>query len=186
MKNHTLRLSLMAISAVLFLGSCQKENINALSGPNDQPASGSNLKAGKSPVAGTSASGQGTLTLNDKFQHFAFHAKKSATGEVSGSFETHSPGQNLDVHGTVVCLNVVGNSAVVTAQVTRINDDNTWGVVVGGFIAFRVVDNGEGSKAPSDQFSDYFFSGGYQWDCNAPVLQTLGLYTIEGGNIQVK
>jgi hypothetical protein len=183
MKKHSLSISMIAFAAILFLGSCQKENLSSDLNGSGQPSAAGNLKAGKALGTGSSANGQGTLTFNDRFQHFAFHANKSASGISSGSVELHSPGQGTMLHAEVLCLNVFGTEAIVTAQVTRVNDGNPYGIVVGTFLTFKVKDNGEGSKAAPDQFTDAYPMS-YQRDCNASF--NIPYQDIESGNIQVK
>lgn len=174
---------MVAFATVLFLGSCQKEGMNSDLRPADPTGASAGLKAGKAKGAGVSANGQGTLMFNDRFQHFAFHASKDVNGGVSGSFELHSPGQDVKIHAEVLCLNVTGNQAIVTAQVTRVNEDNEFLLEVGTFITFKVKDNGEGANSPPDQFTDAYPLP-YQRDCNLPF--NIALQDILSGNIQVK
>jgi hypothetical protein len=134
--------------------------------------------------SGPSANGQGALVpigATDN-QQFAFHANTDKNGAVSGSWESHSPGQNVDTHGDITCLTVLpdGKTAFMTGVVTQVNADNPFGIVVGTPIWFKVQDNGEGSKAAEDLFSDYYFGVG---TC---ANFTPALRPILNGNFQVK
>lgn len=131
-----------------------------------------------------SANGQGTLTLPylNGTQHFSFHAQTDASNNVTGSFETKSPGQDIRVHGNIDCLNVLadGKTAVMTGLVTQVTGEG-FPIAVGDRIWFKVQDNGEGANSPADKFSDYFVFGG---SCNSNFIVTMNAIT--GGNIQVK
>ncbi len=181
--NYKLHFSAVAVAAVLFLGSCQKESVNTdlnAAGGAGNPIS---LKAGNANGPGVSANGQGALIFNERFQHFSFHAKKDADGTVAGNVIIHSPGQETNLQAEVVCLMVNGTEATVTALITKATEDNPYGIEVGRFIVFKVKDNGEGSGAPADQFTDAYPTT-VQRDCNLPL--NIALVDIVAGNIQVK
>ncbi len=132
-----------------------------------------------------SANGQGAILapyMNGQVQTFSFHANTANNGTVSGSFQSNSPGQNIQVHGNINCLVVLadGKTAAMRGVVTRVNANNPFGVVVGTVIWFKVQDNGEGSNAAADQFSDYY--PGFDLCGNAQV----DMFEIVAGNIQVK
>ncbi|MBC7382714.1 MAG: hypothetical protein H7296_06915 [Bacteroidia bacterium] len=136
------------------------------------------------PPPGPSANGQGKLQLsymNGETATFSFHASKDAAGNVSGSWEARSPGQDCRQHGTITCLTVLpdGKTAIMSGEVTK-SDGTCLGYGAGTPIWFRVVDNGEGSNAAPDTFTDYYFFAG---NCgNFGVTN----HPITGGNIQVK
>lgn len=179
---------MMALSAVLFLGSCQKENVsNDLASGNGSNTSSLKTGDGSQNEANgkvSSASGEATLTVEGRFQHVSFHALKSADGTVSGSLVLHSPGQDVSLKADVYCLTVTGNEAVVGVQVTSSTEGNIWNIEVGSILAFKVVDNGEGSKAAPDQFTDVYGPYPGPRDCDRPF--NAPLWDIVGGNIQVK
>ena len=140
------------------------------------------ITAFKSAPPGPSINGQGTLNaayLNGT-QHFSFHASKNSAGNVSGTFESKSPGQEIRVHGNIDCFNILadGKTAYVSGVVTEVVGEG-YPIAVGNHIWFKIQDNGEGANAAADKFSDYFVFG---------VCQNLnvGLQDITGGNIQVK
>src|SRR5688500_12794736 len=69
------------------------------------------------------ATGQAALLLghlNGRIQHFSFHVVKDANGNVTGTWESKSPGQDLRTHGTLNCLTFIDNqTAFMTGVVTQ-------------------------------------------------------------------
>ena len=132
-----------------------------------------------------SANGQATLTLPylNGTQHFSFHARTDGSGNVTGSFETKSPGQDIRVHGNIDCLTVLadGKTAIMSGIATQVVG-NGFPIAVGNRVYFKVLDNGEGANAAGDKFSDYYLSGATTCGTNLP----LDMNNIDGGNIQVK
>ena len=134
----------------------------------------------------SSANGQGGLTLdymNGQQQQFSFHATKDANGNVSGSWESNSPGQDIRTHGNIECLTILadGKTAVMSGVVTQVEGNGFPGVTPGAHVWFKVQDNGEGANATEDTFSDYFFVSNTTC-ANFNVV----LHPIDNGNIQVK
>ena len=142
------------------------------------------VTAFKSLPPGPSANGQATLTLPylNGTQHFSFHAKTDGSGNVTGSFESKSPGQDIRIHGNIDCLTILtdGKTAIMTGVVTQVVG-NGFPVLPGDRIYFKVQDNGEGANSAGDKFTDYFVYGG---SCGNNF--NLEMFTIDGGNIQVK
>jgi hypothetical protein len=117
---------------------------------------------------------------------------------VTGSFQSNSHGHDIVAHGQVDCLVVDGNEAIVGGVFTKVTTGaNTpgWFTAEPGMRFWvKVRDNGEGSKAPPDEWTNWYpdlplyglevtvcepntFVGG----SGAPPWQE-----IAGGNIQVK
>ena len=137
------------------------------------------------PPPGPSANGQGSLIFDGRFQHFSFHANTDNNGNVTGSFELKSPAQDVRLHGSITCLRVRtdGKTAFMSGQITHRDGNGFPGEYqVGEYVYFQVQDNGEGSNAASDKFSDVYSSGGSQ----VCISNLIGLQNIETGNIQVK
>ena len=138
------------------------------------------------PPPGPSANGQGALDLGlAKIQHFSFHASTDNNGNVTGSFEVKSASQELRLHGNISCLRILANNktAFMSGVITQKTGDGFPGSYeVGDFVFFEVQDNGEGSNAAGDKFSDIFTSGSTQF-CG---LFSIGMFNIANGNIQVK
>lgn len=111
-------------------------------------------------------------------------AIREGDGDVKGELEIQvdrNPRQNF--HARIVCLTVVGNRGNLAAQVTR---SNVSFVPPGSYLAWSVMDNGEGRKSPPDLTSNFFLvdnqlamahcaNGGI----NPPM------FPVEHGNIQV-
>lgn len=111
---------------------------------------------------------------------FAFTARNRADGTAQGQYQVN----NRDVsgskeHGTVICLEVVGNEAWIGGVITHSSVPGREGIRR----VFHVVDRGEGSGDPPDQASSLI-----------PVLTADECHTrpflppqnLEGGNIQVR
>jgi len=134
-----------------------------------------------------SANGQGALDLGlANIQHFSFHANTDNNGNVSGSFEVKSPGQELRLHGTITCLRILGDNktAFMSGQVTHRTGDGFPGLYnIGDVVFFEVQDNGEGSNALTDKFSDLRTNGNTTPVCGQ---YSIGMFNIANGNIQVK
>ena len=133
------------------------------------------------PPSRPSANGQGSLTRpGDLTRHFSFHANTMPNGNVQGSGVLTITGGGRKIKFDITCLTVVGNEARMSGTIT---DDNEFPQFIGTGCRFRVVDNGEGSNAADDQISLLQFSFPSVPPCNNVPL---GLFPVEGGNIQVK
>jgi hypothetical protein len=129
---------------------------------------------------GPSANGQGGLLLNGRVQHFSFHANTDASGDVSGTWESKSPGQECRQHGEITCMSILpdGKTAILSGVITN-TDGVCFGSSVGTPISFEVQDNGEGARS-ADLFSDYLIFADGCYD------HGFFLQPITNGNIQVK
>ena len=81
-------------------------------------------------------------------------AIRDRDGRVKGELEIQvdrDPRQKF--HGEIVCFLVVGRSAHLAARVTK---SNVSFVPPGSYLAWSVVDNGEGNKSAPDQTSNFF------------------------------
>ena len=165
----------MATGFLFMVSSCQKEN----SLQSDANTSQDALKA-----SGPSASGQAGIMVNDRLQNFAFHAKQDKNGNVSGSWQSKSSGQDIKTHGTITCLTIDpdGKTAAMGGVITQINSDDPFfsQFEVGDPVWFQVQDNREGSNGDPDGFSDYFLD--FEFCEVIPDFFT----PIVTGNIQVK
>lgn len=130
------------------------------------------------------ASGQGSLVLEGRVQHFSFEAYEDENGVIGGTYESKSPGQNLRTHGNITCVTILpdGKSAFISAVIThRVGTGFAGFYLIGNYVSFEVQDNGEGANSPPDQFSDYYDFGSDLY-CGPYELP---LQTINNGNIQV-
>lgn len=127
-------------------------------------------------------SGHANFTYGEGlFQTTSFHAIRNADGSVSGTVQLNSHGDGARAHGTVACMIVNGNEATIGGPVT----ESTFGATA-WFIRLR--DNGEGSKAAPDEWTDFIYSLNPNADpatiCAAG--QFYQLVPIQGGNVQVR
>jgi len=129
-----------------------------------------------------SATGSGQIRVSGDLRTFTFNAKTDNSGVTSGQTQGFNAGVRW--HGTLNCLNVIGNVATMSGVVTDISPVTPPNFVVGSNIVFQVIDNGEGSKAPPDLISLTFFLGvGPPPGCTGfGVFATI---PIENGNVKV-
>ena len=102
----------------------------------------------------TSASGAGHFTnpANGVFVRDDFTARSDALGAVTGEYQRVA-GAAI-IHGTITCLEVVGNEARIGGTIDRAFFTP---VGVGSDFLFRVIDSGEGGTT-TDQFSRVAFN----------------------------
>jgi hypothetical protein len=131
-----------------------------------------------------SATGSGQIRVSGDLRTFTFNAKTDNSGVTSGQTQGFNRNAGVRWHGTLNCLNVIGNVATMSGVVTDISPVTPPNFVVGSNIVFQVIDNGEGSKAPPDLISLTFFLGvGPPPGCTGfGVFATI---PIENGNVKV-
>jgi hypothetical protein len=127
-----------------------------------------------------SARGGGHFHVATALRTFAFTAKNRADGTVQGQYQV----DNRDVsgsreHGTVTCLEVVGNKAWIGGVITHSSIPGREGTPR----LFRVIDRGEGSGDPPDQASLLIVSDA---TVTCDLRPLLPVEDLEGGNIQVR
>lgn len=98
-------------------------------------------------------SGGGTVDVTLGRSTYAFHASMNGAGAVSGSFELHFTSVDANVHGTITCLVVDGNTAWLGGVTTRSSDESL--VPVGREFDWVAQDNGEGANAAADRISGF-------------------------------
>ena len=131
-----------------------------------------------------SATGSGQIHVSGDLRTFTFNANTDSAGVTSGQTEAFSRSAGIRWHGTIDCLNVVGNVATMSGVVTDISPAIPPNFVVGSNILFQVIDNGEGSRASPDLISlTFFFGPGTPPGCTGfGVFATI---PVEAGNVQV-
>ncbi|HJU69537.1 MAG TPA: hypothetical protein VJ650_14955 [Gemmatimonadaceae bacterium] len=127
-----------------------------------------------------SARGGGHWQVATGLRTFAFTAKNRADGTVQGQYQVN----NRDVsgskeHGTVTCLEVVGNEAWIGGVITH----SSIPAREGTRRLFYVVDRGEGSGDAPDQASMLGVTATTE-ECR--LRTALPPQDLEGGNIQVR
>jgi hypothetical protein len=128
-----------------------------------------------------SATGGGTTQELGETSTFTFNAVQRPNGSVTGHLVYHIRAADLTIHMDIDCLSISGNTARLSGEVTHLQGDPPDYVFVGQDAEFTVQDNGEGSQAPPDLFSDVFlFTGATCHDAFPPDP-----YLPTQGNIQV-
>jgi len=182
------RVILLSLVATLYFLGCEKESptgIDKLTNLSDASITGVTLSKGGG--SGPSVNGQGSLIINDGLQTFAFRARQKKDGNVTGSLEGKSRGQDMEFHGETDCLVVTGNTAIVGGVITQAfnGPDADFEMIEGRRFLFKLKDNGEGSNSPPDEFSDVFVNiANPNFGC--PDGGFLVLQPIVNGNIQVE
>lgn len=138
---------------------------------------GSASAAGQGIAA--SASGSGHYLFIEELRTFAFTAHTDAAGVSSGQAQINNRDQGRFGHIVIDCLYVNGNEATMSGIVSTSSDPG----IIGAPVFFRVIDNGEGRKAPApDQVSAVHFLAN---TCDDPNVG-LPLNDVLKGNVQVR
>jgi hypothetical protein len=132
------------------------------------------------------ANGQAALLLshlNGQVQHFSFHVIKDGNGNVTGTWESKSPGQDLRTHGILNCLVFIDDhTAYMTGVVTqKIGNVFPGEYEVGMPVWFKVRDNGAGNNNTADEFTDYYSLQGIE----CINYEQASIHPIVSGNIRV-
>lgn len=142
-------------------------------------------------VMSVTGSGHRRLDPEDpgSLRRFTISAIGHADGSASGQYNLVIGPNDIAVHGTVTCVNVVGNRAFVGGTVDRALLPYPPEIVaqITG-VAIELVDNGTGPDAPADEISSTAFylnmpEGPQQW-CDDATPGGVG--PIEQGNITVR
>jgi hypothetical protein len=145
------------------------------------------LSAGTASAAGNgivaSATGSGHIDVSGNLRTFTFNAGTDSSGVTSGQTEAHCRNAGISWHGTIDCLNVLGNVATMSGVVTDISPVTPPFFDVGSHILFQVIDNGEGSNPPPDLISLTFFFGTPDPGCTG--FGVFATTPVEEGNVQV-
>jgi hypothetical protein len=143
------------------------------------------------PAAGPSASGHGTILLQDANgktvrRQFSFSAKQMPNGTVQGNAIIHNPSfdPKYDANIKITCLQVVGNRASFGGTVRKSSDPAFNDEFDAAF--FTVYDNGEPGTGV-DTISSVFFDN----VVGPETCQFIGpndflQMPIEAGNVQVR
>lgn len=172
---------LLALFSLVILGCLAEEP------PTTESSENLVVQQNATRASGPSASGHGTISLDvippngEGFRQFSFHAREKKNGSIQGNGVLTYIGGQLNLKFDITCLNVSGNSAIMSGVVTQ-NQQNP--AQVGSLCWFAVVDNGEGNNADPDTMA-LFYTGTDPavYDCANEF--EVPYYDIEGGNIQV-
>ena len=148
--------------------------------------------------SGPSVNGQGLMIYDDMRCPSVFHAREYNDGAVKGTLQSNCPAQDINAHAQLDCMVADGNTAILGGLLTKVTTGpltpDWFTADVGTRFWLKVRDNGEGSNAPPDEWTDWY-----------PALPQFGLYSSvcgdtpwiddpfvpdlvpsEGANIQVK
>jgi hypothetical protein len=149
------------------------------------------LRTTTAAVAGASASGHGTILLQDTDgrtvrRQFSFSARQMRDGTVQGTAILHNPSfdPRYDAQFDITCLQVVGNRASFGGSVRKSSDpvfNDEFDVAF-----FTVFDNGEPGGG-NDTISEVFFDNVLEPSaCQFLGADDLPQIPIETGNVLVR
>jgi hypothetical protein len=150
------------------------------------PAAVAILALALAPAAATSslasASGSGHIVFATTHEFVSFSAMQTAGTAATGNANVHDVTASVRVRVDVNCLNVIGNTAIVSGVVTSSSDPTA--VPVGDEAIFEVVDGGEGASSVDLMSLVNFFAVGTGNDCSVPG--EFDLVPVQQGNVQVR
>jgi len=125
----------------------------------------------------------------EQYSFTALSTEPAPTFAAKGQFAlmlTAATGVEQKFHGDVICMNIVGNTARIAGQLTKVWINNVQRPITGAtHVIWTVVDNGEGQGTP-DFGSPMFFNNA----TNAPLHCTAGFtppqFANQEGNVQVQ
>ena len=132
-----------------------------------------------------SATGSGHFQVSGDLRTFTFNANTDSSSNTTGQTQGNNRNAGIKWHGSLNCLNVVGNVATMSGVVTDITPGLGDPFLVGNFIQFQVTDMGEGNNAPPDLISLtlFFPQGSNDPGCTVPLITAT--IPITQGNVQV-
>ena len=105
-------------------------------------------------VGNAHANGGGTTVEGTEKSTFVFNAVQQIDGSVVGHLTYHFRTADVTFHMQNDCLNIIGNSAVITGTITMVTGTSLPFIVPGARGIFQVQDNGQGNADPPDLISD--------------------------------
>lgn len=138
-------LSMLIIFSLILLSACEEQS-------NNPASSNQNETTVLAKAGGPSVNGQATITYEgtDLRRIITFHAKTDANGMVKGqgvlNKVSSDSGSRLHLQFDIDCLNVNGNTAIVSGIITKSSDP----FYTERTFQFKIVDNGEGANAEPD------------------------------------
>jgi hypothetical protein len=132
-----------------------------------------------------SATGSGQFHVSGDLRTFTFNANRDSSGNTTGQTQGFNRNAGIKWHGTINCINVVGNVATMSGVITDVTPGLGDPFLVGNFILFQVIDNGEGSNPPPDLISLTFFFPAGSPDPGCTGFGIFATIPIEHGNVQV-
>ena len=149
------------------------------------------LRSTSAAASGPSASGHGTILLQDTNgktvrRQFSFSARINSNGTVKGTAIIHNPSfdPKYDAQFDITCLQIVGNRASFGGSVRKTSDPVFNDEFDAAF--FTVFDNGE-PGAGTDTISEIFFDNVVEPStCQFIGADDFPQIPIESGSVQVR
>jgi len=149
------------------------------------------LRPASAAATGSSASGHGTVLLQDTDgntvrRQFSFSARQMSDGSIQGSAILHNPSfdPKYDAHFNITCLQIVGNRASFGGSIKKTSDPVFNDQFDAAF--FTVFDNGE-PGANTDTISTVFFDDVVEPSaCQSIGADDFPQIPIETGQVQVR
>jgi hypothetical protein len=188
--------SLIVLCAALACSDSGDANRTLTAPDLARPGVAEDAAAEQAPIGGRAAGHIGfnfagaTVGLaSERYSFTALSTEPAATFAAKGQFElmlTTATGVEQKFHGDVICMNIVGNTARLAGQLTKIWINNVQRPITGAtHVIWTVVDNGEGQGTP-DFGSPMFFNNA----TNALLHCTAGFtppqFANQEGDVQVQ
>ena len=127
---------------------------------------------------------------SERYSFTALSTEPASTFAAKGQFElmlTAATGVEQKFHGDVICMTIVGNTARLVGQLTKVWINNVQRPITGAtHVIWTVQDNGEGGQGTTDLASPMFFNNA----ANAPLHCTVGFtpptFSVQEGDVQVQ
>jgi len=165
---------------ILVLIGCEENTVNPDVNDND------NLRLEK---VTESATGSGHFVAEGELRVFTHNARNKSNGTVNGHFNLNRHENDFHIGGSVICLNVDGNTAYFAGVIETSNQEGpNW--LPGAFVIWSTKDNGEGNNSLSDQITLVQTGNGWTEAFIISVCEAgfdhLDYMDIEQGNIQIR
>jgi len=162
---------------ILFFIGCEENTVNPDVNDND------NLRLEK---VTESATGSGHFVVGEDLRVFTHNAKNKPNGSVNGHFNLNIQGIDFHIGGSVICLNVDGNTAYFAGVIETSNQEGPFWLP-GDFVIWSTIDNGEGNNSDADRITKVQtgWSEAQVLDFCQNGFNHLEYFDIEQGNIQI-
>lgn len=187
----------LVLTAALAACSEQEGTRRTLTAPDVAPQGMSQDAAAAQSALGGRASGHigftfAAPTVGLSSEQYSFSALSTAlapTFAAKGQFElmlTAATGVEQKFHGDVICMNIVGNTARLAGQLTKVWINNVQRPITGAtHVIWTVVDNGEG-QGITDFGSPMFFNNATNAQLHCTAGFTPPQFANQEGNVQVQ
>jgi hypothetical protein len=182
--------SLMVLGAALAACSDNGDANRLMTAPNVRPALSSAIGGRASGHVGFNFGGPTVGLASERYSFTALSTEPATTFAAKGEFElllTAATGTEQKFHGDVICMTIVGNTARLAGQLTKVWINNVQRPITGAtHVIWTVQDNGEGGQGTTDIASPMFFNSA----ANAPLHCAVGFtpptFSVQEGDVQVQ